>query len=89
MVMFDVMIIVRVPSVAHQRICDVGKQRIKPRVLPSKNSSHVNVLVHHESICSHVIGLHDPVKNSMDPIEVVKQKNGAWNGCSKVQEEMR
>lgn len=45
--------------------------------------------MHHERVGSHVVRLHDPVKDAMDPSEVIVQVECTGDGRGKVQDEMR
>lgn len=88
-VVLDVMVVVRVPRMSHERVGDVGKERVKQPELLGEDSAHVDVLVHHERVGPHVVRLHDPVEDPMDPSEVIVQVDCTGDGGGEVQDEMR
>lgn len=87
--MLDVVVKVGIPAVSHERVEDVGEQRVKEDELFAKNASHVNVLMHHEGIRAHIADLHKAVNKSVNPPEPVKEKRSAWDRCGKVQQQVR
>lgn len=90
MVMLDVVIVVRVPCVAHQRVDDVGEESIddsEARRL-GEDAPHVNVLVHHKAVGAHIIELHSEVENSMNIGEVVEEKASTRHQGSEVENQM-
>ena len=70
-VVLDVVIVVRVPRVAHQGIRDVGKDRVEEPEGLAEDTAHVDVLVHHQGVGANEVRLHDPVEDAMEPGEVV------------------
>lgn len=71
-VSLDVMVLyvvikVGVPGMTHQRIRDVGKIQVKQPELFVQNTSHMNVLMHHQSVGTHVQELHDKVNDTVQP----------------------
>lgn len=73
----------------HQRVEDVRKHSVDKSVFLIQNTPHVNVLVHQESVRTHVVELHSRVKDTVPPVEVVKQVKRGWNARAKVGEKMR
>lgn len=71
--MFDVVVVVRVPGVAHKWIRDVWEERVEEPEWLGEDAAHVDMLVHHEGVGAHVVGLHDPVEDTMEPGEMVVQ----------------
>lgn len=54
-----------------------------------QDAAHVDVLMHHQGISAHIVGLHDPVQHAMDPVEVTEEIDGTRHRGGKVQQEMR
>ena len=65
------MVVIRVPSVTHQRLQHIRKQPIKPGVLPGQDSSIVDVVMKQKREWSTIVGLHDPMKDGMRPGKVM------------------
>lgn len=85
MVMFDMVIKVRIPGVAHKRIKNVREKRIEPRKLFCKNSAHMDMLMHHQSISTNIVHLHQPVQDAMRPSKMIVQIDRTWDRGQKVQ----
>lgn len=84
MVVFDVVVEVRVPGMAHERVRDVGEERVEGPEGSGQNTAHVDVLVHHQRVAADIVGLHDPVQEAMEPGEVVVQVDGAGDDSGEV-----
>lgn len=61
---------------AHERIQDVREETIDQVILVAEHTTHVDVLVLQESVCTHIPPLHDAMKYSMPPIEVDVEIDG-------------
>lgn len=72
--MLHMMIEVRVPGMAHERVSDVGEDVVKNGKAAIQDTSHMDVLVHHEGVSTHVADLHDGVQDAMDPRESPKEE---------------
>jgi hypothetical protein len=57
----DVVVVVSVPSVAHERVEEVRETCIEDRESFREDPTTVNVLVHHEGVAAHIGELHDDV----------------------------
>lgn len=88
--MLDMMIVVGVPGVAHQRIGEVGEQLVEPGQGRGalQDAAHVDVLVHHQRVGADVVRLHDPMQDSVDPAKMPEQHDGAGHGGGEVQQQM-
>ena len=71
-VMLDVVEIVRVPCVAHQRVHNVWECQIDQRVCLVQYAAHMYMLVHHQCVRAHVVELHDRMQWTVPPVEVVE-----------------
>lgn len=87
--MLDVVVKVGIPTVSHERIKDVGEQCVEDDELFAEDTSHVNVLMHHEGVCAHITDLHKAMNKSVNPPEPVKEEGGAWDGRGEVQQQVR
>lgn len=90
MVMFDVMIEIGVPGVPHKWIRDIGEHGIdQPQNRPlCQDTIHVDVLMHHQCVRSHVVELHRQVENTVNVGKVAEQEDGAWHQGGEVKDEM-
>lgn len=89
MMMFDVVVVVGVPGVAHQWINDVGKQSVEDPILWGEDAVHVDVLMLHECVCACEPDMQDPMQQPVDPVEVVAvHPDRAGNRHSKVDQQM-
>ncbi len=63
----DMVEIVGMPSMAKERIGNVGEEIVNHivRCPPGKYSAHVDILVLHQRVRAHVPRLHDPVQKAM------------------------
>lgn len=87
-VVLDVVVVVRVPRVAHQRIGDVGEDRVEEPEGLAEDPAHVDVLVHHEGVGADKVRLHDPVEDAMEPSEVVVEVESARDESREVDNEV-
>lgn len=87
-VVFDVVVKVTVPGVAHQGVGDVGEAQVEPRVLFFEDTSPVDVLVHHERVGARVGDLHDQMEDTVEPGEVREQEQGGGDRGGEVEDEM-
>lgn len=87
--MLDVVVKVGIPAVSHERIEDIGEQRVEDDELLAEDASHVDVLVHHEGIRAHITDLHKAVDKSVNPPEPVKEEGSARDRRGKVQQQVR
>lgn len=86
--MLNVMEVVRVPGMPHQRICDVREDAVKRRILLVQYPPHVDVLVHHQCVCPHEVYLHYRVQRAMPPVEVVEHIDGGRYARAEIEEEV-
>jgi len=75
-VMLDVVIVVRVPRVAHHWVENVWEQPIDKVILLAEDTTHMDMLMFQESVCSHVVALHDAMEDSVPPMEIDVQVCG-------------
>lgn len=87
-VVLDVVVIVGVPGVAHERVGDVGEQLVKPAEAFLQDPAHVDMLVHHEGVRAHVVGLHDPVQDTVRPVEVSEQEDCTGDRGCEIQQQV-
>ena len=88
MVVLDVMVVVGVPRMAHQRVRDVREQHVEQPVLAVQNAAHVDVLVHHQRVRAHVPPLHQQVQHAVQPAEAVEEQHRARHGGAEVQQQV-
>lgn len=69
----DVVEVVRVPRVSHQRIEHVREQLVYNSILLAQNSSCMDVLMLQERVGASIPSLHDTMEDCMPPVEVVKE----------------
>jgi hypothetical protein len=74
MMVFNMMIEIGIPSVPHQRIRDIWEKSIKNDIPPTKDASHMYVLMHHQGVGTHVADLHEEVEDAMHPRELPAEK---------------
>ena len=84
MMVLDVVIVVRVPSVTHHWIKDVREDTIDQAILLAEHTTHVDVLMLQKGICAHVITLHDAMKHGVPPMEVGIQVDSRWDAGAEV-----
>lgn len=91
MVMLDMVVVVRVPCVAHQGVDDVGEESIddSEAVRLGEDAPHVDMLVHHKSVGTHIIELYSEMENSMDIGEAVEEEGSARYRGSEIEDQMR
>lgn len=89
-VVFDVVVKVGVPGVAHQRIQDVREERVdNTEGEPfGEDPALVDVLMFEESVRTHVIPLHEKVKDGVGEGEVTEEEEGGGDGGQRVDEEV-
>ena len=87
-VVLDVVEVVRVPGMAHERIRDIREHRIEERVCLAQDSTHVNVLVHHQCVRPHVVYLHGGMQRTVPPVEVVEHVDRRGDAREEVEEKM-
>ena len=85
----DVVVVVCVPGVAHERIEDVGEGAVEPGEARRQDAAHVDVLVHHERVGAHVVELHGEVEEGVRVGEAVEEVEGGGNRGAEVEEEVR
>lgn len=88
MVVFYVVVKVAVPCVAHERVEEVRKAQIEPRVVFLENAASVNVLVHHERVRARIRHLHHKMQDAMEPGEMVKEPKGRGHRSGEVEDEV-
>lgn len=89
-VVLDVVVVVRVPGVAHEWIQDEGEGAVQPGPALGQHAALVDVLVHHERVRGHVEELHEEVQHAVGPGKVHKEQvRGARDGGGEVDEQMR
>lgn len=89
MMVLDVVVVVGVPRMAHERVCDVWEDGVDELESLLENAAHMNLLVHHKRVGAHVAQLHYKMQYSVDPGEIPEEKNGAGNGGGKVEQQVR
>ena len=87
-VVLDVVEVVRVPGVAHERVHDVWEGLIDQGVGLVEDAAHVDVLVHHERVGAHVVQLHERVERAVPPLEVVEEVDCRGYARREVEEQM-
>jgi hypothetical protein len=88
-VVLDVMVVVRVPRVAHQRLEYDGPALIEQAVFLLQEAVVVNVIMEQQRESPLVPHLHDTVKHSVRPCVVNVEQNGAWHRRRQVQYDVR
>lgn len=87
-VVLDMMVEVAVPGMAHERIEHVGEGVVEPGHVLGQDTSHVDVLVHHEGVGADIAELQDQVQDAVKPCEGVEEVEDAGDGGGEVEEEM-
>lgn len=91
-VVLDVVVVVRVPGVAHQGIQNIGKHGVeypRPPFIFGQDATHVDVLVHHQRVGAHVPAVEDGVEDGVRPGEADKEEiHGGRDSGGKVDEEV-
>ena len=64
-------VVVRIPRMAHEGINNIREERVDQTILRSQDAFHVDILMFHERVAARIPDVHDPVKEAMDPAEVV------------------
>jgi len=87
----DVVVEIRVPSVPVKWIQDVWVRRVDKGVREAfgQYPTHVDVLVAHECVRAYVPGLHGEMQDGVGIGEVSVQEHGARHGCGEVKDEVR
>jgi hypothetical protein len=76
MMVLDVVEVVRVPRVPHQRIEDIRKDFVHEGILLVQNSPNVNMLMLEQCVRSRIPTLHYAMEDRVPPVEVVEQIDG-------------
>lgn len=89
MVVLDMVEVVAVPCVAHQRVCDVWEEVIEPCEVLPQDAAHVYVLVHHQGIGTHIEPLPHSMQQPVPPVEIIEQVYRRGYRGREVQQQMR
>lgn len=88
-VMFDVVIIVRIPRVTHQGLQNVRKCPIEPGPVLGQYAIVVNMIVHHQRKTSCAPECESHMSDAMEVREMVEEPDGAGEVDREVEQDMR
>lgn len=73
---------------SHQRVENVWKKLVHESILLAQNSTSMNVLMLQERICASVPTLHNAMEDGVQPMEIVEQIDGRWQGRARIEQQM-
>jgi len=88
-VVLDVVVVVRVPGVAHEGVHDVGEEVVDEGEAAGEHAALVDVLVLEQGVGSHVVALHGDVEDGVQVGEAGEEEDGGGDRGGEVEEEVR
>ena len=89
MMVLDVVVVVRVPGMTHQRLQDVGERDVEPVPVFGQDAIIVDVIVHEQGEGAGAPEAIDCVQDAVEVSEVVEEVEGAGEVDAEVEEDMR
>jgi hypothetical protein len=77
MMMLNVMIVVAIPGMAHERIQQVEEQGVQRRPILGEDTIVVDVVVPYERVCAETIAGYDSMDDAVYAAEVVEEQGKA------------
>lgn len=72
MVVLDMVEVVAIPRMAHQWVGNVWEEIVEPGEVLLEDSAHMDVLMHHQGIGTHVEPLPHRMQQPVPPVEIIE-----------------